>query len=143
MLARPFPGLQLLKANYWWKKYSVSASQFHFMSFLVFLDVLAPFKPWWNLPISSITNSATTTTLSDGKFVILVLAGNMKNNDDEECQWKELRLFSSHFSPLFWKALKMAGIEDFFRKKNISKIQLNLNISSDFFYKKIYFFMFI
>ena len=59
MLARPFPGLQLLKANFWWKKYSVSASQFHFMSFLVFLDVLAPFKPWWNLPISSITNGAT------------------------------------------------------------------------------------
>ena len=41
-----------------------------------------------NSATTTITNSATTTTLSDGKFVILVLAGNMKNNDDEECQWK-------------------------------------------------------
>ncbi len=39
-----------------------------------------------NSATTTITNSATTTTLSDGKFVILVLAGNMKNNDDEECQ---------------------------------------------------------
>jgi hypothetical protein len=37
----------------------------------------------------------------------------------------------------------MAGIEIFLRKKNISKIQLNLNSSSKFFYKKIYFFVFI
>jgi hypothetical protein len=37
----------------------------------------------------------------------------------------------------------MAGIEIFLREKNISKIQLNLNSSSKFFYKKNYLFMLI